>query len=144
MTTSTYAVQQLLLWLEDNIDCGSTLHFDNEGQVTSQQVLSALRECLTPPAQLAEHHQNVSMLLAQTLLLQRVSAPNDEAQETDLLASIDNKTDGQQFVVPSMSDSDIEFTYHFDVKGTLWGLLILNVVTSTYQAVYLHPNLCNE
>lgn len=37
-------LQELKLWLEDNIDIDSDIHFDNEGEVTSKQALASLNK----------------------------------------------------------------------------------------------------
>ena len=37
------AIEALLEWLEDNVGMGTDIHFDNDGQIKSEQVLNALQ-----------------------------------------------------------------------------------------------------
>ena len=41
---SSYAIKQLVLWLEDNVEMDNGITFDNDGVVKSKDVLQALRE----------------------------------------------------------------------------------------------------
>lgn len=53
-----FAVEQLILWLEDNVSTESAIHFDNESKVDSAIVLSALTRLL--PQQLDNHIENMN------------------------------------------------------------------------------------
>lgn len=41
-----FAIEQLILWLKDNVSTGSAIHFDNEGKVDSVIALAALTRLL--------------------------------------------------------------------------------------------------
>lgn len=56
-----FAVEQLILWLEDNLSTESVIHFDNEGKVDSAIVLAALTRLL--PQQLDASVENMSKYL---------------------------------------------------------------------------------
>tara|TARA_R110001583_G_scaffold52147_15_gene162259 strand:+ start:1219 stop:1830 length:612 start_codon:yes stop_codon:yes gene_type:complete len=38
----SYAMEQFVWWLKDNVDMGSDIHFDNEGEIGSPEVLSEI------------------------------------------------------------------------------------------------------
>lgn len=40
--TDIYIIEQLILWLEDNVDMGSGIHFDNEFEIHSEIAVRAL------------------------------------------------------------------------------------------------------
>jgi hypothetical protein len=45
-----YAMQQLKSWLDDNVDMGTDIHFDNDGEITSEEVVTAWESWLSPRA----------------------------------------------------------------------------------------------
>jgi hypothetical protein len=45
-----YAIQQLKLWLDDNVNMGTSIHFDNDGEITSEEVVTAWESWLSPRA----------------------------------------------------------------------------------------------
>lgn len=51
-TSIPYPLEQLVLWLEDNVNMGTDIHFDNDGEITSEEALPALTQMLAQAAPL--------------------------------------------------------------------------------------------
>ncbi|MCR4535509.1 hypothetical protein [Shewanella xiamenensis] len=56
-----FAIEQLILWLKDNISTESAIHFDNEGKVDSVILLTALTRLL--PKQHDDFIENMNKYL---------------------------------------------------------------------------------
>lgn len=72
-SSDSYVIEQLVLWLEDNVGQGTDIAFDNDGEVFSEHALSAL-ENLIAMKTITTHGANVE---AETLRFQGIIADYD-------------------------------------------------------------------
>ncbi|MFM2588212.1 hypothetical protein [Vibrio sp. TBV020] len=138
-----HALNQLMIWLEDNMAAESDLHFDNEGKVNSEVMYQALATRLSalPTCQALKEHLALShTLLAQVVGLQRVHRPA-KSWQPQLLTLIERKVRRGVFVSPCTNPKPYrEFHYYHDENNTLWALLVMDIEESIVD-VYLHPEL---
>lgn len=113
-----FAVEQLILWLEDNLSTESVIHFDNEGKVDSAIVLAALTRLL--PQQLDASVENLNKYLIWNPA--KVSSYGGKADNYEELiqteeeqvcswSSIINTDDIESIVIAIQNECDVDIFY---------------------------------
>ena len=113
-----FAVEQLILWLEDNLSTESVIHFDNEGKVDSAIVLVALTRLL--PQQLDASVENMNKYLIWNPA--KVSSYGGKADNYEELiqteeeqvcswSSIINTDDIESIVIAIQNECDVDIFY---------------------------------
>ncbi len=113
-----FAVEQLILWLEDNLSTESVIHFDNEGKVDSAIVLAALTRLL--PQQLDASVENMNKYLIWNPA--KVSSYGGKADNYEELiqteeeqvcswSSIINTDDIESIVIAIQNECDVDIFY---------------------------------
>lgn len=113
-----FAVEQLILWLEDNLSTESVIHFDNEGKVDSAIVLAALTRLL--PQKLDASVENLNKYLIWNPA--KVSSYGGKADNYEELiqteeeqvcswSSIINTDDIESIVIAIQNECDVDIFY---------------------------------
>lgn len=113
-----FAVEQLILWFEDNLSTESVIHFDNEGKVDSAIVLAALTRLL--PQQLDASVENMNKYLIWNPA--KVSSYGGKADNYEELiqteeeqvcswSSIINTDDIESIVIAIQNECDVDIFY---------------------------------
>ena len=113
-----FPVEQLILWLEDNLSTESVIHFDNEGKVDSAIVLAALTRLL--PQQLDASVENMNKYLIWNPA--KVSSYGGKADNYEELiqteeeqvcswSSIINTDDIESIVIAIQNECDVDIFY---------------------------------
>lgn len=113
-----FAVEQLFLWLEDNVSSESAIHFDNEDKVDSAIVLAALTRLM--PQQPNDSVENINKYLIWNpakVSLYGGKADNyeeliqtEEEQECSW-SSIINTDDIESIVIAIQNECDVNICY---------------------------------